>query len=61
MPDTWTQSIQELLQAVGRLTGLNVVWKAADGGGEGGLGPEVYEHGNPFCRLVKAAPTRLRR
>ncbi len=61
MSETWTKSILELLQSIGRLTGLNLVWKAADGSGEGGLGPEIYEHGNPFCRLVKATPDRLRR
>lgn len=60
-PERFEDQMLELIGAVARLTGLQVVWKNASGLGEGGLPLPVYSHCNPFCLTVKASAQGLER
>ena len=54
MSESYVDSLLAVLNAVTTLTGLNVVWKDLNGLGEGGCGPEIYQHCNAFCTAVKS-------
>lgn len=60
-PPSYARDFADRLHAFHELTGIEIVWKDAEGGAEGGLGEAVSQHHNVYCRWVKECPRRCAR